>query len=155
MFQRLDHVGISVRNMEKAIKFYEEVIGMTKISDRVYDKEIAEILGEEKVLVRVVHMRYGTQVIELFKYDHPIGRTAFQDPKQSDFGIIHIGFFVENFQDAIKQLKQKGVKFLGNPTEVRPGVFAAYFWGAENEVLEVREIQEIKQSDHRVGAASS
>lgn len=147
MFQRLDHVGISVRDMEKAIKFYEEIIGMTKVSDRVYDKEIAEIIGEKKVLVRVVHMRYGTQVIELFKYECPAGRTAFKDPKQSDFGIIHIGFFVENFQDTIKQLREKGVKFLGNPAEVRPGVFAAYFWGAENEVLEVREIKEIKQNN--------
>lgn len=155
MFQRQDHVGISVRDIDNAIRFYEDVIGMTKISDRVYDNEIARVIGEEKALVRVVHMRFGTQVIELFKYEYPAGRTAFKDPKQSDFGIIHIGFFVENFPEMVERLKQKGVKFLGTPTEVRPGVFAAYFWGAENEVLEVREIKEAENSNDIGGAVSS
>ena len=142
MFERLDHVGVSVRDMEKAIKFYEDVIGMTKLNDRTYTKEVAQIIGEEKVFVRVVHMKLGNQVLELFKYEEPAGRTAFEDPKQSDFGIIHIGFFVKDFEKTYEKLKQKGVKFLGTPKEVRPGVFCAYCWGAEDEVLEIREIKD-------------
>ena len=37
MFQRMDHVGLSVRDMEKAIAFYRDVIGM--------EKEISQVEG--------------------------------------------------------------------------------------------------------------
>jgi hypothetical protein len=33
------------------------------------------------------------------------------------------------------------VTFLGEPVEIRPGVFVAYFQGAENEICEMREIK--------------
>lgn len=47
---------------------------------------------------------------------------------------------MEDFQGTFKRLKEKGVKFLGEPFEIRPGVFVAYFHGAESEVCEMREI---------------
>jgi hypothetical protein len=37
-------------------------------------------------------------------------------------------------------LVERGVSFLGEPVEIRPGVFVAYFHGAEYEVCEMREI---------------
>jgi hypothetical protein len=33
------------------------------------------------------------------------------------------------------------VTFLGKPVEIRPGVFVAYFRGAEHEICEMREIK--------------
>jgi hypothetical protein len=33
------------------------------------------------------------------------------------------------------------VTFLGETVEIRPGVFVAYFQGAENEICEMREIK--------------
>jgi hypothetical protein len=47
---------------------------------------------------------------------------------------------VEDFQGTYQDLKAKGVQFLGQPVEIRPGVFVAYFYGAEGEVCEMREI---------------
>jgi catechol 2,3-dioxygenase-like lactoylglutathione lyase family enzyme len=85
-------------------------------------------------------MRLGDSVVELFDYKHPKGREPRPDHKQADFGLIHIGFMVENFQKTCQDLKDRGVQFLGEPIEIRPGVFVAYFRGAEDEVCEMREI---------------
>ena len=140
MFTRMDHVAISVKDMEKCINFYKDVIGMEMVSDRWYDHEIATIIGEERAKVRVVHMKLGDQILELFDYKYPVGRDPLPNAKQSDYGLIHIGFMVDDFSEAIKMLKEKDVKFLGELLEARPGVFVAYFWGAEHEVCEVRQI---------------
>jgi catechol 2,3-dioxygenase-like lactoylglutathione lyase family enzyme len=140
MFTRMDHVGVSVRDIEKAIVFYRDVLGMEKSLDREFDIPLAKIIGLEGARARVVHMRLGESVVELFDYRHPKGREPRPDPTQADFGLIHIGFMVQDFQKSYQDLKAKGVQFLGEPVEIRPGVFVAYFRGAENEVCEMREI---------------
>ena len=140
MFTRMDHVGVSVRDIEKAIEFYRDVIGMEKTLDIEYDATLAQITGLDGARARIVHMRFGESVVELFDYKHPQGRDPRPDHKQADFGLIHIGFMVEDFQKTYQDLKSKGVQFLGEPVEIRAGVFVAYFRGAEDEVCEMREI---------------
>jgi len=136
----MDHVGVSVKNIEKAISFYSDVVGMEKVMDREFDSPLARIIGIEGAKARVVHMKLGDSVIELFDYKHPKGREPPADQNQSDYGLIHIGLAVENFEETYKDLKTRGVTFLGQPVEIRPGVFVAYFRGAESEVCEMREI---------------
>jgi methylmalonyl-CoA/ethylmalonyl-CoA epimerase len=140
MFKRMDHVGISVKDMEKAIAFYRDVIGMEKVLDRFFDIGLEEIIGEKGAKARIVHMRLENTMVELFDYGNPNARSPHPDKSQSDHGLIHIGFMVQDFQKTYETLKNKGVKFLGKPVEIRSGVHVAYFHGAEYEVCEMREI---------------
>ena len=140
MFVRMDHAAISVKAMEKAIAFYRDVIGMEKTFDREFDVAMGRLIGVEGTRVRIVHMRLKDSVVELFDYQHPVGREPRSDPLQSDYGLIHIGFLVDDFWGTYQRLLDHGVTFLGEAIEIRPGVFVAYFHGAEHEVCEMREI---------------
>ncbi len=141
MFTRMDHAAISVRDMDKAIAFYHDVVGMDKTFDREFDVAMGRLIGVEGTRVRIVHMRLGESVVELFDYHYPQGREPLRpDPQQSDYGLIHIGFMVQDFWATYKHLLDHGVRFLGEAIEIRPGVFVAYFHGAEHEVCEMREI---------------
>ena len=40
MFTRVDHVAMSVKDMEKVIAFYHDVIGMKKVFEREFDEPI-------------------------------------------------------------------------------------------------------------------
>ncbi len=140
MFKRMDHAAISVKDMEKAIAFYQDVIGMEKVFDRTFDAPLAKLIGVEGTEARVVHMKMGEAMVELFDYKHPKGREPRPDHQQSDFGLTHIGFMVEDFQATLQHLIDNGVELLGEPVEFRPGVFVAYFRGVENEVCEIKEI---------------
>jgi len=140
MFTRMDHVAVSVKDMEKAIAFYRDVIGLEKVFDREFSDPMDKLIGVAGARVRIVHMQLGDSVVELFDYYHPPGRDPLPDPQQSDFGLIHIGFRVTNFHETYRELRERGVRFLGEPVEIRPGVFVAYFRGVEHEVCEMREI---------------
>jgi len=141
MFTRMDHVAMSVRDMERAVAFYEDVVGMEKVFDRTFDEPMARLIGVPGTVVRIVHMRFHDTVLELFHYEHPQGRELRPDALQSDLGLIHIGFMVEDFHGTYQDLVDRGISFLGEPVEIRPGVWVAYFHGVEYEVCEIREIQ--------------
>jgi glyoxylase I family protein len=140
MFVRADHVAISVQDMEKAIAFYRDVIGMEKVFDREFGEPMARLIGEPGAQVRIVHMKLGDSAVELFDYRSPEGRTPRPNARQSDYGLTHIGLIVEDFWGTYQHLRDHDVAFLGEPVEIRPGVFVAYFRGAEYEVCEIREI---------------
>lgn len=140
MFKRADHVAMSVKDMEKAIAFYRDVIGMEKVFDREFGEEMGRLIGVEGTQVRIVHMKLDDSVIEFFDYAYPEGRESVRERTQSDYGLTHIGFIVEDFWSTYEHLKDHGVEFLGEAVEIRPGVFVAYFYGVEHEVCEIREI---------------
>ena len=68
MFKRVDHAAISVKDMEKVIAFYRNVIGMEKVFDREFDKPMATLIGIEDVQARIVHMKLGDSAVERFDY---------------------------------------------------------------------------------------
>lgn len=140
MFTKADHIAMSVQDMEKAIAFYRDVVGMEKVFDREFAEGMARLIGVEGTRVRVVHMKLNDSMIELFDYAYPPGREPRPDRRQSDFGLTHIGFIVEDFWGTYQHLLDQGVEFLADPVEIRPGVHVAYFHGVEYEVCEIREI---------------
>jgi catechol 2,3-dioxygenase-like lactoylglutathione lyase family enzyme len=142
MFTRMDHAAISVEDMEHVIAFYRDVIGMEKVFDREFDEKMAQLIGVPGTRVRIVHMKLNNSVVELFDYHFPVGRAPRADALQSDYGLIHIGFMVEDFHATYQRLVGLGVRFLAEPVEVRQGVWVAYFHGAEHEICEMREIKQ-------------
>jgi len=140
VFKELDHVAMSVKDMEKAIAFYCDVVGMEKVFDQEFDVQMARLIGVEGTKTRIVHLQLGHAFLELFDYEYPEGREPRPDQQQSDFGLTHIGFIVEDFWGTYQDLVHHGVKFLAEPVEFRPGVFIGYFYGVEHEVCEIREV---------------
>ncbi len=140
MFERMDHVAISVQDMERMISFYCDVIGFEKVFDRRFDEGMARLINHPGTQVRIVHLKLGDNILELFHYEEPKGRPRRPDHRQSDYGLTHIGFLVKNFWGTYEDLKRREVHFLGEAVEIRPGVYVAYFYGPEGEVCEIREI---------------
>jgi len=140
MFSRVDHVGLTVRDMDAAVAFYRDVVGMEVALDREFGPELGRVIGVPGGAARIVHMRLGDSVVELFAYHHPAGRARRTDFQPADLGLTHIGFRVDDFWGTYRRLQERGVRFLGEAIEIRPRVYVAYFYGAEGEICEIREI---------------
>jgi methylmalonyl-CoA/ethylmalonyl-CoA epimerase len=98
---KVDHIGIAVKNLEETLKFYEEVLGMTCTGK--------EEVAEQKV--RVAFLPVGDSEVELLESTDPEGPIAKYIDKKGE-GIQHIAFRVDNIEEAIENMKQKGVRMI-------------------------------------------
>jgi len=101
MVTKIDHIGIAVKNLDETLKFYEDVMGIKCVS-----KEVVE---EQKV--KVAFLPIGDTEVELLESTHEDGPIAKFIEKKGE-GIQHIAFKVDNIEEAIKELQNKGVRLI-------------------------------------------
>lgn len=140
MIQSLGHVGLGVSNLEQSLKFYRDVMGMQVLMElSVTDDRISRVIGIPGAKCRIIHLKLGDGILELFEYSVPVGTNKAMDMRQCDYGLIHIGFEVNEFHKHVARFKEMGLEFLGEPVEFRPDVWVVYLRGPDGEVIELRQ----------------
>ena len=140
----LEHFALSVSDLERSLTFYRDFIGMKVVLEVDFsDDRIGRIIGVPGAKCRVVHLKLGDAVLELFQYYHPLGKKIASEHRQCDNGFIHIGFKVTDIHKHIGQLKKRDIELLGESVEIRPGTWVVYFRGPDDEVCEFRQEKEV------------
>jgi len=98
---KVDHIGIAVNNLEESLKFYTEVLGLKS--------EGTEVVEEQKV--RVAFLPCGDSELELLESTSPDGPIAKYIEKNGE-GIQHIALKVDNIEEALAYLKEKGIRLI-------------------------------------------
>jgi len=101
MIEKIDHIGIAVRSIEKTSELFSKVLGL-----KVAGEEIVE---EQKV--KVVFLPLGDSELELLESTSPEGPIARFIEKKGE-GIQHIAFRVDNIEKALEKLKKEGVRLI-------------------------------------------
>lgn len=119
------HLGIPVNDMERAVKFYTEVLGMTVA------KLNRDDMGDK---LNRADLRAGDDMVVLFQRPHPVEKNALKDD-----GATHQAFVVsaEDFELAAKKMKDWGVKIYDIPTVERPSGRGFYFFDSEGNLLQL------------------
>jgi len=98
---KLDHIGIAVKNMDEALAFYRDTLGITSVG--------TEVIEEQKV--KVAFLPVGDTELELLESTAPDGPVAKFIEKRGE-GIQHIALRVENIEEALGELKEKGFQLI-------------------------------------------
>ena len=98
---KLDHIGIAVKNMDEALAFYRDTLGLSSAGE--------EVIDEQKV--KVAFLPLGDTELELLESTSPDGPVAKFIEKRGE-GIQHIALRVENIEEALKELKEKGFRLI-------------------------------------------
>lgn len=144
MITRVDHVALSVADLERSLSFYRDLLGFSveRIIESTPEKRLGDVVALPGCSARIAHLRRGDTMFELFEYLEPRGRPIRADETQADHGFIHACFRSTDTRADYARLKSRGVEFLGEPVEYRPGVWIVYFRGPDREVCELRQIQD-------------
>ncbi|MDE3076965.1 MAG: methylmalonyl-CoA epimerase [Chloroflexota bacterium] len=108
MIDRIDHIGVAVRDVEEGLKLYRDVLGLTDIHSEMVPSENA----------KVGFIRIGESEIELLQSTTPDGVVARFIEKRGE-GVHHIAFQVEDCAATLQALKAAGIRMLDE--EPRPG----------------------------------
>ena len=98
---KVDHVGLAVKDLEQAKKFYTEMLGIPAMGE--------EVVAEQKV--KVCFIPCGDSEIELLESTEPDGPIAKFIEKKGE-GIQHVALNVDNIENALADLKEKGVRLI-------------------------------------------
>ncbi len=141
MMTGIEHVGLSVSDLDRSIAFYQDLIGLrlARIIECPPEMKLGDVVGLPPCHARIAHLESGKAMLELFEYQDPRGRPIPKDSSQADNGFSHIGLTCTDVRADHARLSRLGVRFIHEPIEFRPKVWIAYFYGPDGEVCELRE----------------
>jgi len=123
MLQKVEHIGIQVRDLDRSIKFYTEVLGLT-LRKRARLNETTEL----------AFLPIGESEIELI-----CKSTEYTFARE---GIVnHLTFKVADVAAVLDHLRKHKVELIHEqPLDLEPlGSRIAFFWGPDGEKMELFE----------------
>lgn len=143
----LDHIGITVPDIEEATHFLVDVLGceylyaLGRFEDTDGEWMTEHLNVHPRAVARGVRFfRCGpSPVLEVFEYASPDQGT--EPPRNSDVGGHHVALYVEDLDAAVRHLREHGVEVLGGPTASggpHAGQRWVYFltpWGSQFELV--------------------
>jgi methylmalonyl-CoA/ethylmalonyl-CoA epimerase len=108
-------IAFVVKDLDKTVKYYHEVFGIGPWQFYTYEKPLVKKMsyhGKPTVHSNRIALSYfGPSRIELIEVKE--GDSVFNDHiKKHGYGIQHLGFLVENMEEALLQAKEAGFEML-------------------------------------------
>jgi len=123
---RFDHVAITVRDMQRSVAFYRDLLGF-------------DVLGQLLVnegRTKLVYLRSGGAYVELFEYRDHDAETAVGVPDTVG-GFKHLALQTDDVDGLAARLKAAGIEFTLDPLDAEGGVRLAFFRDPDGNLLEI------------------
>ena len=116
MKARLDHIGIAVRNLDEALAFYRDALGL--------EIEPPEEVPSQRVRAHFIPVGESSlELLEATADDSAIARYV----SRRGPGIHHVTLRVDDLQQALERLRQKGVRLIDeSPRQGAEGSLVAF-----------------------------
>ena len=112
----IEHIGIAVKNLEEAIAYYENILGLTCYAiEEVEDQKVKTaffMVGEIKI-----------ELLEATSEDSPIAKFI----KKKGEGMHHLAFAVNGLNSLLPELESKGIQLIDKqPRKEAEGMSIAF-----------------------------
>ncbi len=114
------HIGITVRDMDKALAFYQGVLGMEKLGEATFaGPEASRLTHIPGTVLRAAYLRGGKGIkgppLELLHFVQPGSGEGTPYPQLNHPGITEIAFWVDDIEQVTADLMVRGVEFYSRP----------------------------------------
>jgi catechol 2,3-dioxygenase-like lactoylglutathione lyase family enzyme len=153
----LHHVGITVRDLDEAIGFYHDVLGLGFVNEPspVFDAPaLGPAVGVPGAALRQVSLAAGDLIVELLEYRQPASPIDAPLP-QNALGAQHVAFLVDDIHAKKAELEARGVSFFSEVNAIDDGVLAGWRWvyfaDPEGNALELVEVAYTRPDERAQG----
>ncbi|GLQ23439.1 lactoylglutathione lyase [Algimonas ampicilliniresistens] len=138
MIGPLNHVGVAVPDIGKAIDFYRDVLGATDITE-------PKVLAPQGVTYAFVTLPSGqVELIEPYGETSPILKYLERNPKG---GQHHICFEVKDIHEAKATMEARGMRVLNEPRIGAHGTLVIFLHPGDSGGVLI-ELMETPQAEH-------
>ena len=141
--KQVQHVGISVKDIDRSLAFYKDVFGVEpEFVTEGSGADVSTAVGVADAVLTFAFLRIGPTILELLEYKAPRGRPY--GLENCDVGAVHVAFEVPDIQSAYDQLVAQGIEFNAPPLRISEGPLAgcafAYFSDPDGVQLEIFQV---------------
>ncbi len=124
------HTGITVKDIDKAVLFYRDVIGLKVTvppTEPADGEDLSKGVGVPQACLRQAILESGDVSIELFEYISPPAEVE-KPQSVHNPGPGHIAFEVEDIQKEYERMVDLGVRFNTAPNLIESGPLSGWKW---------------------------
>ena len=144
----LDSVAVPVRDMDRAVRFYTDVLSFRQLDDREEaGADYEHFYGVFGARVRIVRLALGTEAVELTQFLAPRGRPLPTDSRSNDRWFQHVAIIVSDMDRAYAALRAHGAEHASTGPQTLPdwnkdagGIRAFYFRDPDGNHLEILQL---------------
>jgi len=144
---RVESVGMTVSDLNRALAFYTGVLPFVKLSETELEgSELETLEGVFGAHVRVARLRLGHETLELTEYLAPRGRPVPADSRSNDLWFQHVALIVSDMDRAYALLRAHHVEHASSSPQRLPdwnpkaaGIRAFYCKDPNGHPLEILE----------------
>ena len=113
----ISHIAIGVRDMDKSLPFYRDVVGLRVVADEV--ERLGGMRGVTDHERRAARLVWDNGLWATYVVLSQSPGTASGTPSKLDqIGIHHFSFYVDDLRDRFERVKNSGAKVVLAPTEI-------------------------------------
>ncbi len=139
--KHIDHIGINVNDLPAAKAFFMELgfalVGEAQTKGEFLDSVIG-LKGAETDFV-MLEAPGGQLRLEVIKYLKPDDPERDRVPDANNLGLGHIAFEVDNLEEIVARIKEKGYKLIGEIRTYQDSWKLCYVRGPGNIIVELAE----------------
>ena len=140
MITGMNHTGFVVKDIDKSLAFYTEVVGL-EINWRGESEggPVGQIVGYEDSHLKLALLRIGPEgghVLELIEYVKPPSAERPTD-ERAVLGASHLAFNVTDIDGTFQRLLDAGASELNPPVDLEGGRMACYLQDPDGNWIEL------------------
>jgi catechol 2,3-dioxygenase-like lactoylglutathione lyase family enzyme len=142
MIQGIHHTAISTGDLERALRFYRDLLGFEEVFSSAWEvgsEDVDRIVGLKDSSARVVMLKAGNACVELFQYETPRPKPGEARRPVCDHGITHLCLQVTDIDAEYERLKAAGMLF-HCPPQSTSGLRVTYGRDPDGNVVELLEV---------------
>jgi glyoxylase I family protein len=136
----IHHAALCVRDLDRMVKFYCDVIGFAVVAESGWTKNdlVDSTIGLKGSAAKSVMLKAGNAYLEMFQYTAPEAKQA-EPLRPCDFGYTHIALDVVDIGSEYERLTQAGMQFSRTPADFGD-IRAVYGRDPEGNIVEIQEV---------------
>jgi catechol 2,3-dioxygenase-like lactoylglutathione lyase family enzyme len=141
------HFSFTVSDIERATRWYTEVLGLELVHRQRQDNAYTrKLVGIPDAVLEVSQLRLpgiaplrSTHMLELVAYEHPPGEVI--DLPTTTVGVAHLALMVDDIHERHARMAAQGVVFRNPPVQIEEGAnaggWSCYFHDPDDITLEL------------------